>query len=81
MDFVDDPVVTDPDPICVLYAGQLRAARRSRCLTQQIDSGSDSLLLRPRQFGDGLDGAAGDLDPVLLGHARPRSALTSSQGT
>jgi hypothetical protein len=77
---IDDPVVAHSHSIGVRLAGQRHAPRRPRVLGQQIDRGANPLLLLPRERGESLDRPASDLDPVG-GHTRPRSALTSSQGT
>jgi hypothetical protein len=48
VDLVEDPVVADPDPVRVLFASELHAAGRSRRLSEQVDGGSNSLLLWSR---------------------------------
>lgn len=77
---VDDAVVADAHSVGVRFTGHRHASRWSGVLSQEIDRGADPLLFAPRQRSHRLDGAAGNLDAVRR-HTRPRSALTSSQGT
>ena len=77
---VNDPVVADPYPVGVSFAGHGDASRRSRVVSEKIDRGADPLLFAPGERGQSFDGAARDVD-VVRRHTRPRSALTSSQGT
>ena len=78
---VDDPVVPDPDAVGALLAHQRGAAGRPRLTREEIDGRADALLLPAGKPGEGLDCPPRDLDPVAGPHTRPRSALTSSQGT
>lgn len=77
---VDDPVVADSYAVGVSFAGHGHASRRSRVVGEKIDRGADPLLFAPGERGQSFDGTARDVD-VVRRHTRPRSALTSSQGT
>lgn len=81
VDLMHNPVVANWDSVGFLFATQRDAARWSWSLGEQVNGGADPLLLRARQSGDRLDCTAGDLNLIRVAHARPRSALTSSQGT
>ena len=43
-DFVDHPVVADPDALVVLAAGQLPAAWRARVQRERLDGYDDSIM-------------------------------------
>jgi hypothetical protein len=78
--FVHDAVSPDPHSVDASLPGHSHASWRTRVSGEEVDGGTNSLLLLSRQRGESLDGTAGNLDAVWA-HTRPRSALTSSQGT
>ena len=79
-DLVDDPVVANAHPIGVVFARQLAARGWARIVGEEVDRGADPLLFPAWQRRERSDGSASDLD-LVLAHARPSSAFTSSHGT
>ena len=78
---VDDAEVAYSNPVGVGFTDHGDAARGPRVVGQQVDRGTDSLLVSSLQRGQGPLGTAGDLDVISPCHVSPSSALTSSQGT
>lgn len=79
-DLVDDPIYPDAHSVSVVLTGQFGGSGRSGVVREEIDGGTNPLLFLTGQPGEGLDRPPGDLDAVAT-QWRPRSALTSSQGT
>jgi hypothetical protein len=79
-DLVHHPVAADTDAIRTILTGEGNASGRPRISGQQVDGGSDSLLLLARETRKDLDSASSDLNSVGAQRS-PSSALTSSQGT
>lgn len=79
-DLVDNAVIADTHPVRTGFTRQRHTPGRSRILGQQVDRHLDTPLLPARKGSQRLDCSAGDVDAITL-QSRPRSALTSSQGT
>ena len=77
---IQNPVRADADPVDGVFAAECNATARSRFIGQQINGGSDALLVAAGQLPDCLDRSPSDLDSVPA-HCIPSSALTSSHGT
>ena len=79
--FIEHSVVTHANAIHTVLTCHRDARRRPRILGEQLNSGTDSLLVTALKRGQRLRGASSDTDLVAIAHARPSSALTCSHGT
>lgn len=79
-DLVDDPIVTNLYAIRPAFTGELGRSWRSGRRGEQVDGGTDPLLFLARKGRKESDRPTSQLDAECA-HVRPRSALTSSQGT
>lgn len=79
-DLVDDAIVAHTHPVCARLADHADRPRGTGLIGEQVDRSSDALLLPSRKTGQDLERSPRNLD-AIDGHAKPRSAFTSSQGT
>ncbi len=77
---IQNPVRADAYPVDGVFSAECDATVRSRFIGQQVNGGSDALLVAAGQLPDRLDRSPSDLDSVPA-HCIPSSALTSSHGT
>lgn len=78
---VEDPVDANSHPVGGPLTRHGDAAGRARGLGKQIDGCPDPLLFLSRQRRKRFGCSPRELDSIGRVHTRPRSALTSSQGT
>lgn len=79
-DLVDDPVVTNSNPIDRVLALHRHTVRWPGVVGQQIKCRADPLLLATLQRGERSQCPPCKPDLVRCIHDRPRSALTCSHG-
>ncbi len=77
---IENPVRADADQVDGVFSAERDATVRSRFVGQQVNCGSDALLVAARQLPDCFDRSPSDRDSIPA-HCIPSSALTSSHGT
>ena len=78
VDLIHDAVVADAHPVDGVLPSQGNTVGRPRVVGEKIQGCSNSLLLSPLEGFQRTSRAP--RKPDLVGHARPRSALTCSHG-